>query len=247
MIKTIQQIVDGNLKEDRISGLNLSTILQVIELEKKTCIVFVRNGYKIEEEGKIFCKDGKLEDAELGSLSGIPALEKIFEMENTLVSIKYITHMRNKLGESISKILMELAYNEDEKYRTHKGGFKMNVKKLNEAIEAQKEALGAALLSTDIVMLEDGQSIAGFNSNPKGCALFSQLTNTLIKTIKDSGLPSLGKYYLLDLVEDKMIIVIYMGDYIWGMLIDKEKAQLGLLLNIVIPKIVDAFESAIAS
>lgn len=242
--ETIEHIVKGKQKSDFISGLNLSTILQIIELENKTCVVTVKNE---TQEGIIFFSEGKLEDAKFGDLSGIPALEEIFAMKDKMISIKYIQHMRKKLGESISKLLMEFAFKEDEIYKSQKGGFQMNVKKLNEAIEAQKEALGPALLSTDIIMAEDGQSIAGYNSNPKGAALFNQLTQMIVKTVKDSGMPELGRYYILDLVDDKMAIILYLGDFIWGMLIDKKKTQLGLLLNIVIPSMVDAFEAAIAS
>jgi hypothetical protein len=42
-----------------------------------------------------------------------------------------------------------------------------------------------------------------------------------------------------------MIIILYLGDYQWSILFDKKEVQLGLLLNIVVPKIIDTFEEAI--
>jgi hypothetical protein len=42
-----------------------------------------------------------------------------------------------------------------------------------------------------------------------------------------------------------MVIIVYLGDYQWGLLFNKKEVQLGLLLNIVIPKIIDIFEEAI--
>ncbi len=123
---------------------------------------------------------------------------------------------------------------------------KMNVQKLYAALELLKNDLGNALLAADIFGSADGQSIAGHNSQPKASALFGQLTHFLGKSLEDSGFPRLGKYYILDLADAKMVIVIPLGDYQWGLLIDTKKVQLGLLLNVVMPKIIDAFEEAIA-
>ena len=123
---------------------------------------------------------------------------------------------------------------------------KVNVQKLFTAVELLKNDLGDALLAADIFGSTDGQSIAGYNSQPKASALFGQLTLFLGKSLEGSGFPRLGKYYILDLADAKMVIVIPLGDYQWGLFVDTKKVQLGLLLNVVMPKIIDAFEEAIA-
>ena len=138
----------------------------------------------------------------------------------------------------------------DVEKKTHKSietrkETEMNVEKLNAAIEILKGDMGDALLATDIFGAADGQSIAGYNTQPKASALFNQLTGYLTKSLQGAGFPPLGRYYMLDLVDAKMVIVIPLGDYQWGMLVDTNKAQLGLLLNVVMPKIIDAFEEAI--
>ena len=61
----------------------------------------------------------------------------------------------------------------------------------------------------------------------------------------ESGFPTLGKYYLLNLVSDKLVMVIPMGEYQWGMFMDKTKVSLGLVLNIALPKAISAFEEAL--
>jgi DNA-binding response OmpR family regulator len=121
----------------------------------------------------------------------------------------------------------------------------MDVQKLHQAIESLKQNVGAGLLSTDIIAEIDGQTIAGYNSNPKAASLFSQITTYMVSTLKESGLPEIGRYYIVDLTDNKMVIVISMGDYSWIMLIDSLKSSLGLLLNISIPKAMAAFEEAI--
>ena len=62
-----------------------------------------------------------------------------------------------------------------------------------------------------------------------------------------AGFPPLGRFLLYDLVDGMMAIAIPLGNHQWGMLIDGTKAPLGLLLNVVFPKAIDAFEEAIAT
>lgn len=121
----------------------------------------------------------------------------------------------------------------------------MNIPKLNKAVESLKESLGGALLATDIFSSDDAQSIAGWNSNPMACAIFTQFTTMINKSLLESKFPEIGRYYILDLVDKKMIVVIPMGDFQWGILIDGTRTQLGLLLNLAIPKAISAFEEAI--
>jgi len=120
----------------------------------------------------------------------------------------------------------------------------VNIKKLNEAIEVQKENMGEGLLATDIFSSIDGQSLVGWNSNPQACALFNRITLMLTKTLDGSAFPKLSGFYLMNLEGGFMVVVLPMGDYQWGMLIDTKKTQLGLLLNIAIPKMIDTFEVA---
>lgn len=122
----------------------------------------------------------------------------------------------------------------------------MNVKKLQNSTKILKDDLGEALLATDIWASADGQPMVGINSQPQACALFNRITNYLGEALKASGFPELGRWYFIDLTGNNMVVVIPMGTYQWGMLLDTKKVQLGLLLNIVLPKAVDAFEEALA-
>ena len=122
----------------------------------------------------------------------------------------------------------------------------MNVTKLNEAIGVLKTNLGESLLSTAIAMNIDGQSIAGFNSNPKFAALIVKIVKIVNDTAKISGIPLIGKYATFDLQDDQLLVILPLGEYIWGMLLDGTKTQMGLLLNIEIPAAIDAFAEAIA-
>src|SRR4030065_859652 len=111
----------------------------------------------------------------------------------------------------------------------------MNVAKLNEAVEVLKSNLGESLLSTAIAMNVDGQPIAGFNASPTFAALIVKVINTINDAAKISGLPLIGRYATFDLQNDRVLVVLPLGEYIWGILLDSAKTQMGLLLNIEIP------------
>ena len=123
---------------------------------------------------------------------------------------------------------------------------KMDVSKLNEAIETLRKNLGDGLLATDIFSTSDGQSLIGYNSNEAACALFNQVTDQLNKVMLSSNFPEIGKYYLIDLADNKMVLNIPLGEYQWLMLLEGQDVKLGLLLNVVLPDILDAFEESLA-
>jgi hypothetical protein len=78
-------------------------------------------------------------------------------------------------------------------------------------------------------------------------ALFNMVTQNLVTALSESEeeFVEIGRFYMIDLIGDNMSIVLYLGDYQWGILFNKKKSQLGLILNLIIPKIIDIFEEAI--
>jgi hypothetical protein len=122
----------------------------------------------------------------------------------------------------------------------------MNIPKLNEAIEILKTNLGDSLIATAIAMTVDGQSIAGYSSNPKLAAVMVKLVKVINDVTKIGGLPQLERYATFDLQEDRMLVLLPLGDYVWGMILDTNKTQMGLLLNIELPAAIDAFAEAVS-
>jgi len=123
----------------------------------------------------------------------------------------------------------------------------MNIQKLNEAIEILKTNLGEGLIATTIAMTVDGQSIAGYSSNPKMAAVMVKLVKVINDITKIGGLPQLERYATFDLQEERTLVVLPLGDYVWGMVLDTNKTQMGLLINIELPAAIDAFAEAISS
>ncbi|MCX6583022.1 MAG: hypothetical protein NT166_22830 [Candidatus Aminicenantes bacterium] len=118
----------------------------------------------------------------------------------------------------------------------------MDLQQMNKVLHNVERELGNALISTDVWNIADAESIAGYNSQPMACALFNQITSYINEALEQGKYPKLDKYYILDLQDDKMVLVIPFAEFIWEMLIDTKKARLGILLNSTIPGIIRSFE-----
>jgi YesN/AraC family two-component response regulator len=248
-------------KKSRIEGVTLASFLQLIWMEKMTCTLTVKNG---EISGTLSVLSGELKNAKTDNLDGMDAALEILDWTNVTIELdENYAPDRETIKVSIEELLMESFRRKDERnadpsieYESLNSADqinifekedKMNVSKLNKSIETLKESLGGALLASDIWGTADMQSIAGWNSQPAATALFGQIINSTNQALQGSGFPGLGKYCIFDLVDGKMVVLIPMGDYAWGMLVDGKKAQLGLLLNVALPKAIAAFEDAITS
>ncbi len=115
----------------------------------------------------------------------------------------------------------------------------MNSTKVKQIMAFIQEELGSGVMSADIYSANDGQSLGGINSNAKVAALLARVTAQLQAAIKAAGFKGLGPYYLITIEETMVAVVIPMGTYDCGMMIDSSKAKMGLVLNVVLPGIID--------
>ena len=123
----------------------------------------------------------------------------------------------------------------------------MDVKKLDEVFKNLKKELGDALYATDIWSTADGQILAGLNPQPAAAALFNRITAMVNDALKGSKFPQLNRFYLLHLEGGNTSAAIQFGDYQLGILVDTKQVQLGLLLNVYIPNLIDAVNEALAA
>lgn len=107
-----------------------------------------------------------------------------------------------------------------------------------------REYLGDALLACDIWITNTGQSIAGYNTQPKATALLEEVTASLRNSLHGAGFPPIKNYYLIDCDKDTMLLVLQFDKYQWSILFIKSKIQLGLLLNVIIPNVSEEFLEA---
>ena len=258
LIKTINEGLAEKKEEGVLKGISISSFLQLIEMDNKTCLLDVQ-GEDPSLCGVFYFNKGDLYDATCGNLIGKEAAIEIIGWENAEIKIKDLPKKKinKRMNSKVMPLILEALSLKDESAQNEQKKdndkpiqseeeMKMDVQKLNNAIDLLKGDLGDALLATDIFGAGDGQSIAGHNPQPKASALFCQVSGYLTKSLDQAGFPRLDKFFLLDLKDGKMVVCILLGDFIWAMLVDKSKAQLGLLLNVIMPKIIEAFEEALS-
>ncbi len=120
----------------------------------------------------------------------------------------------------------------------------IKVDKLKQIIDELKDDLGNGFVATDIWATTDAQSLVGFNSQPKAVALFNEVTRLLDKTLKGAEFPGLGHYYLVHLDNEHLIVILTIGAYQQSILVDLTKTTMGILMNVVLPKLLSGLEEA---
>jgi hypothetical protein len=116
----------------------------------------------------------------------------------------------------------------------------MNLKTVNSVLAEVEDGLNGGLSTIDVFSKSTGMTVAGVRSSPKACALFNILSERITETIKKSGLPvpDYVSQTLLRLGEDGsvMIVVVDLTEkYRMGMAVDVGKAQMGVLVSVVLP------------
>jgi hypothetical protein len=120
----------------------------------------------------------------------------------------------------------------------------IDTKLLDLAVQDLRNVLRDGLVATDIWDRNDGLSLAGFNQQPVAVALFTRITAELESSMADSNFPPLGRYYLIDLEGNHTAAVLNHGPLLQGMLVDNKRANLGILISVAIPRMIEAVGKA---
>jgi hypothetical protein len=238
--------IAGSIKEIAIADL-----IQQNCLDRKKSKLTIQN---MDRQAILYFNDGSVVDAILGDISGEEVIYKILEWEDgTFLIEKNVDAPRKTIVNTWAGLLLEGARRLDEARnnslndpmdQSKEKDKNMNVKLLGKVVEVLKEDLGDGLVAADVFTTADGQSLSGYNSNPKACALFNEITKYLHKSLKGSGFPGLGGYYMVHLENNMAVVVISHGEVQNGMLVDLSKTTMGLLLNVALPKAIATVEEA---
>ena len=97
----------------RIAGVNLSSFLQMIEMEQKTCTI---NILTPKNMGQIFFLDGVVIDANTRNLKHLDALYDILSWNNIIIEVeKNVSKKQNLIDLPLMHIIMESARHLDER------------------------------------------------------------------------------------------------------------------------------------
>jgi hypothetical protein len=120
----------------------------------------------------------------------------------------------------------------------------IDTKLLDLAVQDLRSVLRDGLIATDIWDRTDGLSLAGFNAQPVAVALFTRITTELESSMADSNFPPLARYYLIDLAGNHTAAVLNHGSLLQGMLVDNKRANLGILISVAIPRMIESVAKA---
>lgn len=121
----------------------------------------------------------------------------------------------------------------------------INIEKLEAAIAELKGVLKDSLIITSIWDFSTGLALAELSPQPAAVALFTEVTRSLAGTLYDSGFPELNRYYLIDLADDHLAMVVRHGDdLLQGVVMSAKKVNLGVLISIALPKMIASVEAA---
>lgn len=123
----------------------------------------------------------------------------------------------------------------------------MNIKKLNVCMDILKKDLGEGFVSSCIITTDDGQVLlATEQANIAEATLLNDAT-ALIRNALKTYPAALGQFYYIDVAGNMAVLVIPFGGFQWTVNVNKKRVKLGLLLNVVLPAIINAFEDAVVS
>ena len=123
----------------------------------------------------------------------------------------------------------------------------IDTKLLESAVQDLRNVLRDGLVATDIWDRIAGLSLAGFNQQPVAVALFTRTTTELESSLTDSNFPPLARYYLLDMEGNHTVAVINHGALLQGILVDNKRANLGILISVAIPRMLETVARAQAA
>ncbi len=101
----------GNDRNGVITGVSLPSFLQVLELEKNSCLINVASG---ENKGVLYLKDGNLIDAETEFNVGLEAVYSVCSWEDPIIQVGTFYDRMRRIHKTLTHILLDVARKKDE-------------------------------------------------------------------------------------------------------------------------------------
>ncbi len=248
----------------KFESVDILSFFQVVNMDKRSSTFNLSNNGK---SGVVHFLNGNIFYVKYENFIGEEALLKMVRMEvfdvlvgelsekiDRNINRPFMELMRDivkKRGENLNKkikkekivIVKEKKEIRQERVPRHnRSGLFLNKERSDKLIGILREDLGDCLLSTEIWKISSKEFISGYNSSSNSFVLFIDISSSLNKILDKSHYPLLGDSYSLQLTKGKMVIIVNLGKYQLGMLLEKASTNLGLINNVIIPKLIDSFE-----
>lgn len=250
--------IKDELQRWPLFGLSVGSFLQVIAMEQQTCIMEV---YLNATHWGHFCfVEGELYDAVLGDLGGETAAMEMISWENVRLNIKQILNTSNvvrKIDKNLMLLLMEGSRRRDEIQENNDRFDKPEEvedledveviaddaerAKLNTCLNIMCKDMDDALTAASIATINDGKVMASYHAAPETAEAFLRLTKYLTNAFNANTSNRLGDHLILDLKDRQTLVVLMIGEHQWSIVFKNDKCTLGLLRNIIMPKVIRTF------
>ncbi len=241
--KKITDLFDSDKNEFKQQILTLQSFMKLIRANKKTCTLSVKSNNKI---GYLYFLEGELTHTATNDKELNTTFDEISCWDDKVITISdEYEKFGKKVFHEVNKPLAEIKKKNNKNTNTEK---KMNKELFEEALKIAEKELGNALLAGSFYLSGDGQPIVSFQKsegmNPAAAnALFDRVTSMMKKSLNDAEFPAqLNRYYIMDLTDDLVALVLLIGEFQCGMLVNMKEVSMGLLLNIALPKTMAVFE-----
>ena len=179
-----QAIIDG-LKEapggGSVMGISISSFLQLIEMEQKTCLLEVHPEDK-SKKGFFYFNKGNLYDAVCGDVKGQEAALEIIAWDNAMITFKGLPkkRIRKRIDSELMSLLMEGMRLKDE-YKSEEEGDSYETDALVEIGEND------LLFDEDmnIGQEDDLSDMRGYHGTPEDEAAIDQSNGSLEEDVRD--------------------------------------------------------------
>ncbi|HEX7831493.1 MAG TPA: DUF4388 domain-containing protein [Thermoanaerobaculia bacterium] len=101
-------------KESQVRGISITTFLQILEIDQKTCTVYVSHGGRV---GEVYFRDGKLLNARLDGIEGKEAFFAMLSMREHSLRVVDKCEIDGEPSMSLTSLLMEWSVREDHTKR----------------------------------------------------------------------------------------------------------------------------------
>ncbi|MDD4357084.1 MAG: DUF4388 domain-containing protein [Smithellaceae bacterium] len=254
-----ETVTKEELQRWPLFGLSVGSFLQVIAMEQQTCIMEV---YLNTNNTGHFCfVEGELYDAVYGDLNGENAAMEMIAWENVRLSIKQILNtsgVERKIDKNLMLLMMESSRRRDE---VQENGEHADLEmedvetledaeviaddvertKLDTCLNLMNKDMGDALRAASIIHMNDGKVMASYNDDPETAESFLRLTTFMKNTYKSETPFELGDHVIMDLKDQHTLVILMIGEYQWNIIFNNVKCSLGMLRNIIMPKVVRTF------
>jgi len=252
--------IKDELQRWPLFGLSVGSFLQVIAMERQTCIMEV---YLNPSHYGHFCfVEGQLFDAVCTGLEGETAAMEMIAWENVRLNIKQILNTSSvvrKIDKNLMLLLMESTRRRDE---IMNAGEEMDAEDLEDIEElddveavvdnADREKfdaclnilsgeMGDALLAATISRIDENKVLSAYQTTAETAKAFLRLTTFMKNAFETRSTVTLGDHYVLDLKGKRLLVVLIIGEHQWCVVFNSIKCTLGLFRNVIMPKVIRAY------